>query len=495
MTDPENNMIINTTLTCLMSKLKFITLLFAAAVFAASCEKDSEEPTVVPDDPGTEVEPDEPAVEGTVLGNVTGAEATASYSVIDVTWNAVDGAAGYRVTHNSTSDDVTENAFTLTDVDPNTTVEFSIIALSEAGDEYNSPEPCTVSASTLNAFIYKTTTSTIVLEIEQDGSDSYYMFSIENEDGSKGKTFTYDFDDSSYSDSNGYGDGMPLRYVFYFIGDIWEDAYLNHGETYYVKVKNMTSAKPWSNRIPATVKTHEARAGEILYEDFDRFPGTDGVALAAGSKGSTKVTDDYTRDQMFNTYKTYYWHNGGGAISTTSGSYADPYRTGFFMEDGWETGILNTDDGDTDTHNSFAGCLRIGGNNKYQSYIATPQLSGYLPEGTETVNLNVTFKTCCNITYSESGAGSNYEEISGNWIRDISVAGRVYILKANGKTKSAIDAFDIWAGSESPDDIAWKDISIDIDDVSPTDRIVFTQAKKKYTRYYIDEISIAIRQD
>ncbi|WP_443601733.1 fibronectin type III domain-containing protein, partial [Alistipes finegoldii] len=175
------------------------------------------------------------------------------------------------------------------------------------------------------------TTSSIILEWEQAGDVSQYTVAIEEEgDPSRSARFTYD-----WSKASGYG-SIPLRFAFNYVGTEWASAALSPSASYRLRVKAgaADSDSAWSNDITGTVARRTAPAGEVFYEDFDRFMGGDAVMTAVGVKSAKKVTSEAGLSTMLTEFTYTDWSAGGGAMNAGSGTYGDPYRLMFFKDDG-----------------------------------------------------------------------------------------------------------------------------------------------------------------
>ena len=301
-------------------------------------------------------------------------KAEPGFSTVALTWDAVSGATGYSVTvDNGTPQTVTDNAFTATGLTAGTSHDFSVVALAALAADNS--DAATLQSKTLYVRIAAVTTSSIILEWEQAGDVSQYTVAIEEEgDPSRSARFTYD-----WSKASGYG-SIPLRFAFNYVGTEWASAALSPSASYRLRVKAgaADSDSAWSNDITGTVARRTAPAGEVFYEDFDRFMGGDAVMTAVGVKSAKKVTSEAGLSTMLTEFTYTDWSAGGGAMNAGSGTYGDPYRLMFFKDDGWETGALVTGNG---VHNAFCGSFRLGGDNANQSYVQTPAMSGLTAAG------------------------------------------------------------------------------------------------------------------
>lgn len=227
-------------------------------------------------------------------------------------------------------------------------------------------DAATLQSKTLYVRIAAVTTSSIILEWEQAGDVSQYTVAIEEEgDPSRSARFTYD-----WSKASGYG-SIPLRFAFNYVGTEWASAALSPSASYRLRVKAgaADSDSAWSNDITGTVARRTAPAGEVFYEDFDRFMGGDAVMTAVGVKSAKKVTSEAGLSTMLTEFTYTDWSAGGGAMNAGSGTYGDPYRLMFFKDDGWETGALVTGNG---VHNAFCGSFRLGGDNANRAISRRP---------------------------------------------------------------------------------------------------------------------------
>ncbi len=420
------------------------------------------------------------------LDDVTNLAASPSFSTITLTWDAVNDAAGYQVSYNGNTENVTDNSFTATGLALATEYSFSVIALSSVDSEYNSKNPTSISATTLYMKIVATTTSSIVAELEQEGSESQYTWTIT--DGTNSKTFTYD-----YSSASGYSDGLPIRYVFNFVGDEWPTAYLQAGTTYSITVKTgaSDSSNEYSAAVTGQIATRNTPSSELFYEDFDKFMGSDAVDKATGVKTKSKISSDAGMSTQFTSFTYCYWSEGGGAMQSGSGTYGDPYRLEFFKDysenNSWETGTIS---GSSATHNAFNGCFRLGGDNANQSYLATPVLSDCLTEAT---NVTVNFKTAVNVFWQTSTPGSPAVSFDGNWRRDAFNTCCIYVEHTDGTFEAIVGTDSALAVGVEGAEFEWKSQSVNIDGLLPTDRIVFATTNTSKSRYYLDEISVVKR--
>ena len=386
-----------------------------------------------------------------------------------LTWDAVSGATGYSVTvDNGTPQTVTDNAFTATGLTAGTSHDFSVVALAALAADNS--DAATLQSKTLYVRIAAVTTSSIILEWEQAGDVSQYTVAIEEEgDPSRSARFTYD-----WSKASGYG-SIPLRFAFNYVGTEWASAALSPSASYRLRVKAgaADSDSAWSNDITGTVARRTAPAGEVFYEDFDRFMGGDAVMTAVGVKSAKKVTSEAGLSTMLTEFTYTDWSAGGGAMNAGSGTYGDPYRLMFFKDDGWETGALVTGNG---VHNAFCGSFRLGGDNANQSYIQTPAMSGL----TAAANVTVTFKTAVNV-WTAASTTAPAVVFKAGWCRDQFESMELYVVHGDGTKVKVGDA-----GSE----LAWKSHSVVIEGLLPTDKLMFTSVGAKKSRYYIDEISV-----
>ena len=469
-------------------------------------------------------------------------KAEPGFSTVALTWDAVSGATGYSVTvDNGTPQTVTDNAFTATGLTAGTSHDFSVVALAALAADNS--DAATLQSKTLYVRIAAVTTSSIILEWEQAGDVSQYTVAIEEEgDPSRSARFTYD-----WSKASGYG-SIPLRFAFNYVGTEWASAALSPSASYRLRVKAgaADSDSAWSNDITGTVARRTAPAGEVFYEDFDRFMGGDAVMTAVGVKSAKKVTSEAGLSTMLTeftytdwsagggamnagsgTYGTgtvarrtapagevFYedfdrfmggdavmtavgvksakkvtseaglstmlteftytdWSAGGGAMNAGSGTYGDPYRLMFFKDDGWETGALVTGNG---VHNAFCGSFRLGGDNANQSYIQTPAMSGL----TAAANVTVTFKTAVNV-WTAASTTAPAVVFKAGWCRDQFESMELYVVHDDGTKVKVGDA-----GNE----LAWKSHSVVIEGLLPTDKLMFTSVGAKKSRYYLDEISV-----
>ena len=389
--------------------------------------------------------------------------------------DAVSGATGYSVTvDNGTPQTVTDNAFTATGLTAGTSHDFSVVALAALAADNS--DAATLQSKTLYVRIAAVTTSSIILEWEQAGDVSQYTVAIEEEgDPSRSARFTYD-----WSKASGYG-SIPLRFAFNYVGTEWASAALSPSASYRLRVKAgaADSDSAWSNDITGTVARRTAPAGEVFYEDFDRFMGGDAVMTAVGVKSAKKVTSEAGLSTMLTEFTYTDWSAGGGAMNAGSGTYGDPYRLMFFKDDGWETGALVTGNG---VHNAFCGSFRLGGDNANQSYIQTPAMSGL----TAAANVTVTFKTAVNV-WTAASTTAPAVVFKAGWCRDQFESMELYVVHGDGTKVKVCDTIAVGdAGSE----LAWKSHSVAIEGLLPTDKLMFTSVGAKKSRYYIDEISV-----
>lgn len=399
-------------------------------------------------------------------------KAEPGFSTVALTWDAVSGATGYSVTvDNGTPQTVTDNAFTATGLTAGTSHDFSVVALAA-----DNSDAATLQSKTLYVRIAAVTTSSIILEWEQAGDVSQYTVAIEEEgDPSRSARFTYD-----WSKASGYG-SIPLRFAFNYVGTEWASAALSPSASYRLRVKAgaADSDSAWSNDITGTVARRTAPAGEVFYEDFDRFMGGDAVMTAVGVKSAKKVTSEAGLSTMLTEFTYTDWSAGGGAMNAGSGTYGDPYRLMFFKDDGWETGALVTGNG---VHNAFCGSFRLGGDNANQSYVQTPAMSGL----TAAANVTVTFKTAVNV-WTAASTTAPAVVFKAGWCRDQFESMELYVVHGDGTKVKVCDTIAVGdAGSE----LAWKSHSVAIEGLLPTDKLMFTSVGAKKSRYYIDEISV-----
>ena len=402
-------------------------------------------------------------------------KAEPGFSTVALTWDAVSGATGYSVTvDNGTPQTVTDNAFTATGLTAGTSHDFSVVALAALAADNS--DAATLQSKTLYVRIAAVTTSSIILEWEQAGDVSQYTVAIEEEgDPSRSARFTYD-----WSKASGYG-SIPLRFAFNYVGTEWASAALSPSASYRLRVKAgaADSDSAWSNDITGTVARRTAPAGEVFYEDFDRFMGGDAVMTAVGVKSAKKVTSEAGLSTMLTEFTYTDWSAGGGAMNAGSGTYGDPYRLMFFKDDGWETGALVTGNG---VHNAFCGSFRLGGDNANQSYIQTPAMSGL----TAAANVTVTFKTAVNV-WTAASTTAPAVVFKAGWCRDQFESMELYVVHGDGTKVKVGDTIAVGdAGSE----LAWKSHSVAIEGLLPTDKLMFTSVGAKKSRYYIDEISV-----
>ena len=402
-------------------------------------------------------------------------KAEPGFSTVALTWDAVSGATGYSVTvDNGTPQTVTDNAFTATGLTAGTSHDFSVVALAALAADNS--DAATLQSKTLYVRIAAVTTSSIILEWEQAGDVSQYTVAIEEEgDPSRSARFTYD-----WSKASGYG-SIPLRFAFNYVGTEWASAALSPSASYRLRVKAgaADSDSAWSNDITGTVARRTAPAGEVFYEDFDRFMGGDAVMTAVGVKSAKKVTSEAGLSTMLTEFTYTDWSAGGGAMNAGSGTYGDPYRLMFFKDDGWETGALVTGNG---VHNAFCGSFRLGGDNANQSYVQTPAMSGL----TAAANVTVTFKTAVNV-WTAASTTAPAVVFKAGWCRDQFESMELYVVHGDGTKVKVCDTIAVGdAGSE----LAWKSHSVAIEGLLPTDKLMFTSVGAKKSRYYIDEISV-----
>ena len=415
------------------------------------------------------------------LSDVQGLAVSATgFSTISIAWQPVANASGYKVSCQGTETEINGTSYTATGIEAGTEIPISVIALSADGPEYNSKNPATVIGKTLYVNIVERTTSTIVLEWENDGANTQYTLNItEAGNTSNTKTFSYD-----WSKSTGWTTGeIPFRFVFNFAGNEWDSAYLSPDKTYELKVKTGTadSANDFSIPITGTVVHYNAPSNEIFHENFDHFMGGDAQNLAAGVKSSSKISSEAGLSGMFTSFTYCDWVAGGGAMNSNSGTYGDPYRLQLFSREGWTTGALAS--GKTDTHNSFAGCFRIGGDNSNQSYIMTPAMESL--DGATDVTVN--FKTAPNVFWQTNTPGAPAVTFNGNWRRDAFEVCDIYVEHSDG-TRTTV-ATNIAVGDEGAE-FSWKAQSVEINGLLPTDKIIFASTGTAKSRWYIDEISI-----
>lgn len=369
---------------------------------------------------------------------------------------------------------MTDNAFTATGLTAGTSHDFSVVALAALAADNS--DAATLQSKTLYVRIAAVTTSSIILEWEQAGDVSQYTVAIEEEgDPSRSARFTYD-----WSKASGYG-SIPLRFAFNYVGTEWASAALSPSASYRLRVKAgaADSDSAWSNDITGTVARRTAPAGEVFYEDFDRFMGGDAVMTAVGVKSAKKVTSEAGLSTMLTEFTYTDWSAGGGTMNAGSGTYGDPYRLMFFKDDGWETGALVTGNG---VHNAFCGSFRLGGDNANQSYIQTPAMSGL----TAAANVTVTFKTAVNV-WTAASTTAPAVVFKAGWCRDQFESMELYVVHGDGTKVKVCDTIAVGdAGSE----LAWKSHSVAIEGLLPTDKLMFTSVGAKKSRYYIDEISV-----
>lgn len=375
-------------------------------------------------------------------------KAEPGFSTVALTWDAVSGATGYSVTvDNGTPQTVTDNAFTATGLTAGTSHDFSVVALAALAADNS--DAATLQSKTLYVRIAAVTTSSIILEWEQAGDVSQYTVAIEEEgDPSRSARFTYD-----WSKASGYG-SIPLRFAFNYVGTEWASAALSPSASYRLRVKAgaADSDSAWSNDITGTVARRTAPAGEVFYEDFDRFMGGDAVMTAVGVKSAKKVTSEAGLSTMLTEFTYTDWSAGGGAMNAGSGTYGDPYRLMFFKDDGWETGALVTGNG---VHNAFCGSFRLGGDNANQSYVQTPAMSGL----TAAANVTVTFKTAVNV-WTAASTTAPAVVFKAGWCRDQFESMELYVVHGDGTKVKVCDTIAVGdAGSE----LAWKSHSVAIE--------------------------------
>lgn len=402
-------------------------------------------------------------------------KAEPGFSTVALTWDAVSGATGYSVTvDNGTPQTVTDNAFTATGLTAGTSHDFSVVALAALAADNS--DAATLQSKTLYVRIAAVTTSSIILEWEQAGDVSQYTVAIEEEgDPSRSARFTYD-----WSKASGYG-SIPLRFAFNYVGTEWASAALSPSASYRLRVKAgaADSDSAWSNDITGTVARRTAPAGEVFYEDFDRFMGDDAVMTAVGVKSAKKVTSEAGLSTMLTEFTYTDWSAGGGAMNAGSGTYGDPYRLMFFKDDGWETGALVTGNG---VHNAFCGSFRLGGDNANQSYIQTPAMSGL----TAAANVTVTFKTAVNV-WTAASTTAPAVVFKAGWCRDQFESMELYVVHDDG---TKVKVGDTIAVGDAGNELAWKSHSVVIEGLLPTDKLMFTSVGAKKSRYYLDEISV-----
>lgn len=402
-------------------------------------------------------------------------KAEPGFSTVALTWDAVSGATGYSVTvDNGTPQTVTDNAFTATGLTAGTSHDFSVVALAALAADNS--DAATLQSKTLYVRIAAVTTSSIILEWEQAGDVSQYTVAIEEEgDPSRSARFTYD-----WSKASGYG-SIPLRFAFNYVGTEWASAALSPSASYRLRVKAgaADSDSAWSNDITGTVARRTAPAGEVFYEDFDRFMGGDAVMTAVGVKSAKKVTSEAGLSTMLTEFTYTVWSAGGGAMNAGSGTYGDPYRLMFFKDDGWETGALVTGNG---VHNAFCGSFRLGGDNANQSYVQTPAMSGL----TAAANVTVTFKTAVNV-WTAASTTAPAVVFKAGWCRDQFESMELYVVHDDG---TKVKVGDTIAVGDAGNELAWKSHSVVIEGLLPTDKLMFTSVGAKKSRYYLDEISV-----
>ena len=402
-------------------------------------------------------------------------KAEPGFSTVALTWDAVSGATGYSVTvDNGTPQTVTDNAFTATGLTAGTSHDFSVVALAALAADNS--DAATLQSKTLYVRIAAVTTSSIILEWEQAGDVSQYTVAIEEEgDPSRSARFTYD-----WSKASGYG-SIPLRFAFNYVGTEWASAALSPSASYRLRVKAgaADSDSAWSNDITGTVARRTAPAGEVFYEDFDRFMGGHAVMTAVGVKSAKKVTSEAGLSTMLTEFTYTDWSAGGGAMNAGSGTYGDPYRLMFFKDDGWETGALVTGNG---VHNAFCGSFRLGGDNANQSYVQTPAMSGL----TAAANVTVTFKTAVNV-WTAASTTAPAVVFKAGWCRDQFESMELYVVHDDG---TKVKVGDTIAVGDAGNELAWKSHSVVIEGLLPTDKLMFTSVGAKKSRYYLDEISV-----
>ena len=402
-------------------------------------------------------------------------KAEPGFSTVALTWDAVSGATGYSVTvDNGTPQTVTDNAFTAPGLTAGTSHDFSVVALAALAADNS--DAATLQSKTLYVRIAAVTTSSIILEWEQAGDVSQYTVAIEEEgDPSRSARFTYD-----WSKASGYG-SIPLRFAFNYVGTEWASAALSPSASYRLRVKAgaADSDSAWSNDITGTVARRTAPAGEVFYEDFDRFMGGDAVMTAVGVKSAKKVTSEAGLSTMLTEFTYTDWSAGGGAMNAGSGTYGDPYRLMFFKDDGWETGALVTGNG---VHNAFCGSFRLGGDNANQSYVQTPAMSGL----TAAANVTVTFKTAVNV-WTAASTTAPAVVFKAGWCRDQFESMELYVVHDDG---TKVKVGDTIAVGDAGNELAWKSHSVVIEGLLPTDKLMFTSVGAKKSRYYLDEISV-----
>ena len=402
-------------------------------------------------------------------------KAEPGFSTVALTWDAVSGATGYSVTvDNGTPQTVTDNAFTATGLTAGSSHDFSVVALAALAADNS--DAATLQSKTLYVRIAAVTTSSIILEWEQAGDVSQYTVAIEEEgDPSRSARFTYD-----WSKASGYG-SIPLRFAFNYVGTEWASAALSPSASYRLRVKAgaADSDSAWSNDITGTVARRTAPAGEVFYEDFDRFMGGDAVMTAVGVKSAKKVTSEAGLSTMLTEFTYTDWSAGGGAMNAGSGTYGDPYRLMFFKDDGWETGALVTGNG---VHNAFCGSFRLGGDNANQSYVQTPAMSGL----TAAANVTVTFKTAVNV-WTAASTTAPAVVFKAGWCRDQFESMELYVVHDDG---TKVKVGDTIAVGDAGNELAWKSHSVVIEGLLPTDKLMFTSVGAKKSRYYLDEISV-----
>lgn len=396
------------------------------------------------------------------------------FSTVGLKWDAVSGATGYKVSYDNTSQTVTDNACTVSGLTAGRSYTFSVVAL--AALEADNSDAATLQASTLYVKVVAATTSSIILEWEQAGTATEYTVSITDPSTSASQSYTYD-----WSATKGWGDprmAVPLRFAFHQVSDDFAAGGLKAGTNYQLKVKTgtETAEAAWSLPVEGSVRAHNAVTGEIFYEDFDNMPGSDAVMLASGVKSTAKVE---SLSDMFRSLKAYGWYDGVGAMNLAGNSFSADVQRAMFRLPGWEIGSL----GSSITHNAYNGCFRLGGDNKNQSYIMTPAMSGL----SQATDVTVSFKTAVHVFWQTGTPGAPAVSFNGNWRRDQFESMELYVVHEDG-TKEKVGG-TIPVGTEGSE-LAWKSHSITVSGLLPTDKLMFTSVDSTKSRYYIDEISV-----
>lgn len=400
--------------------------------------------------------------------------AVRGFSTIALTWDAVSGATGYRVTVNGTPQTVADNAFTATGLTAGVACDVSVTAL--AAQQIDNSDAASLQTSTLYVKVVAETTSSIIIEWEQAESQTQYTVEITDPAASASQSYTYD-----WSATKGWGDtrfSLPLRFAFHQTTEDFASGALQAGKNYQLRVKTGTESaqSAWSLPIEGSVRAHNGAAGEIFYENFDNMPGSDAVMLASGVKSTAKVESLST---MFQALKAYGWYDGVGAMNLAGGSFSADVQLAMFRLPGWEIGTL----GSGIVHNAYNGCFRLGGDNKNQSYIMTPAMDGL----TQASDVTVSFKTAVHVFYQTGTPGAPAVSFNGNWRRDQFESMELYVVHEDGtkeKVGATIPVGD--AGSE----FAWKSHAISVSGLLPTDKLMFTSVASSKSRYYLDEISV-----